>query len=53
MARKLKPKPHDPAQFKRFLEMAELVEAEDDPRAVDRAFKKVTKTQVRRIKSPT
>lgn len=50
MARKSKPKPDDPAQFKRFLEMAEQAGAEDDARAVDRAFRKVVK---RSIKNPT
>ena len=51
MARKAKPKPDDPAQFKRFLEMAELVEAEDDPKAVDRAFRKVVKVAPKSVRS--
>ena len=36
-------KPDDPEQYKRFLETAEEVEADDDPQVFDRAFKKVTR----------
>ena len=35
-----KPKPDDPAQSKRFIDMAREVEA-DDPDALDLAFKKI------------
>ncbi|MCI0348171.1 MAG: hypothetical protein L0Z53_01995 [Acidobacteriales bacterium] len=41
MPRKPKPKPDDPAEYKRFLETAEGVEASDDPKAFERAFKRV------------
>jgi hypothetical protein len=34
-------KPNDPAEYKRFLETAKKVEADDRPEAFDRAFKKV------------
>jgi hypothetical protein len=34
-------KTSDPAQHKRFLEMAREVEADESPDAMDRAFKKV------------
>jgi hypothetical protein len=36
-----KPKPDDPAQYKRFLEAAKKAEASDDPKALDRALKKI------------
>lgn len=41
MARKPRPKPDDIEEYKRFLETAKDVGAEDDPRAFDRAFKRV------------
>lgn len=41
MPRKPKPKPDDPAEYKRFLETAKQAEASKDPEAFDRAFKKV------------
>lgn len=37
----LKPKTRDPEEYKRFLETAREVVAEEDPKAFDRAFKKV------------
>jgi hypothetical protein len=40
MQRKPPTKPDDPAQSKRFIETAELVEAEDEE-ALERAFKKI------------
>jgi hypothetical protein len=42
MARKPERKPDDPEQSKRFKDTAREVEA-DDPKALDRAFKKVAK----------
>lgn len=39
---KEKPKLTDAERFKRFVAMAREVEASDDPKAFDRAFKKVT-----------
>jgi hypothetical protein len=36
-----KPKPDDPEQSKRFIETAKEVGADDDAKALDRAFKKV------------
>lgn len=36
-----KPKPDDPAEYQRFLDMAREVEAEEDEGALDRAFTKV------------
>ena len=44
MSEKPAPKPDDPEQSKRFLETAEEVEAEDDPKVFNRVFKKVAKT---------
>jgi hypothetical protein len=39
---KPKPKLTDADRHKRFVEMAREVEASDDPKAFDKAFKKVT-----------
>jgi hypothetical protein len=39
--RKPKPKPDNPEQFKRFLDMAREVETDESPDAIDRAFDKV------------
>lgn len=33
--------PDDPAQYKRFLEAAKQAEASDDPRALEKAVKKI------------
>ena len=41
MSRKPKPKLDDPAEYKRFLETAEAVEASEEPEAFDLAFKKI------------
>ena len=41
MSRKSKPKPDNPEQFKRFIEMAREVEADESPEALERALKKV------------
>jgi hypothetical protein len=41
MPRKLKSKNDDPAEFKRFLTTAEEIEVDPDPKAFERAFKKV------------
>lgn len=41
MPRKPTPKPDDPEEYKRFLETAREVEADENPKAFDRAFKKV------------
>jgi hypothetical protein len=46
MPRKTKPPPDNPEQFKRFIDMARQVEADESPDAIDRAFDKV-------IRSPT
>lgn len=43
MPRKPKPKPDDPAEYKRFLETAKEVEAATDPKAFDKAFKSIAK----------
>jgi hypothetical protein len=43
MPRKPKPKPDNPEQFKRFIEMAREVEVDESEGAVDRAFEKVIK----------
>ena len=45
MPRKPAPKPDDPEQFKRFIEMARKVEVDESPGAFDRAFDKVIKPQ--------
>jgi len=36
-----KPKPDDPAQYKRFLESAKAAEADETEEGADKAFKKV------------
>ena len=41
MPRKLKPKPDDPEQFKRFIDMAREVEVDESPGALDGALDKV------------
>ena len=41
MPRKSAPKPDNPEQFKRFIDMAREVEADESPDALDRAFDKV------------
>jgi hypothetical protein len=43
MPRKPKPKPDNPEQFKRFIDMAHEVEADESPDAVDRSFNKVVR----------
>lgn len=50
MTKKERPK-DDPEQSKRFIETAKEVEA-DDPKALDRAFKKVTSSPRANIRSP-
>jgi hypothetical protein len=42
MTRKPKPKPDNPDQFKRFIDMAREVEVDESPEALDKAFEKVT-----------
>lgn len=41
MADKSKPKPDDPAQYKRFVETAREAQADETEEGADRAFKKV------------
>jgi hypothetical protein len=43
MRRKPKPKPDNPEQFKRFIDMAREVGVDENPEALDRAFEKVIK----------
>jgi len=38
-----KPKPEDPAQYKRFLEAAKKAEADETEGGADRAFKKIVR----------
>jgi hypothetical protein len=51
MSRKPKPKPDNPAQFKRFIDMAREVEADESPDALDRAFKKVIRPPAAALKT--
>ena len=44
-AKPLLPKPDDPEEYKRFLETAEEVEADKDPKSFDRAFEKIAKAK--------
>lgn len=41
MPRKPKPQPDNPEQFKRFVDMAREVKADESPDALDRAFARV------------
>lgn len=41
MARKPKPRQDDPEEYKQFIEAAKEAEASDDPKAFDKAFKRV------------
>lgn len=52
MPRKLKPQPDNPEQFKRFIDMAREVEADESSDAIDRAFKRVVPTPAPRQKPP-
>jgi hypothetical protein len=54
MPRKPKPKPDNPEQFKRFIEMAREVEVDKSPEALDRAFNKVIrpKEKPKKTKAP-
>lgn len=38
-------KPDDPEEYKRFLETAKEVEADEDPKAFEKAFKRVVPTK--------
>jgi hypothetical protein len=42
MPRSPKPKPDNPEQLKRFIDMAREVEVDESPDALDRAFDRVT-----------
>jgi hypothetical protein len=46
MATKPKPKPDDPKQSKRFIEAAKEIEADEDPKAFERVFKRVARTKL-------
>jgi hypothetical protein len=45
MPRKPKPKPDNPEQFKRFIDMARKVEVDESPEAFDRAFEIVVRAK--------
>ena len=55
MVKKPKRKPHhaDADEYQRFLDMAREVEAEEDPNALDRAFRKTVKPLSTPAKKPT
>jgi hypothetical protein len=48
MPRKPAPKPDDPDQFKRFIETARQVEADESPDAIDRALERVIRRNRKR-----
>ena len=50
MPRKPKPKPDNPEQFKRFIDMIREVEADESPQAIDRAFGRVISSPKARAK---
>ena len=45
MTRKLAPKPDDPEESKRFVDMAREIEVDENPEAFDKAFKKFVSRQ--------
>jgi hypothetical protein len=47
--RKPKPKADDPKQYRRFVDMAREVEADENPEAMDRAFIKVVSSPRRAV----
>lgn len=47
-----KPKPDDPAQYNRFVELAREVEADEAPDAMDRAFERVIQPSQRNADAP-
>jgi hypothetical protein len=47
MPRKPNPKPDDPEEYKRFLEIAKAVEADKDGKRLDRAIKAVRRAAKR------
>ena len=51
MPREPKPKPDNPKQFKRFIEMAREVEVDESPEALDRALNKVVRPQKKKAKA--
>lgn len=48
MAKRPAPKPDNPEQSKRFIEAAKKAEADKDPEAFERAFKKVVRSSANR-----
>jgi hypothetical protein len=50
MSQQSKPKPDDPAQYKRFVEAARKAGADDSEEGADRAFRKVVKSKTKPIK---
>lgn len=48
-----KPKLTDAERFKRFVDMARQVEADEDPKAFDRAFDKVVHSSKATIQPPS
>lgn len=53
MERKPKPKPDDPAQYKRFLEAAEKAVADKTEEGADRAFKKIMAKRSKESRRPS
>jgi hypothetical protein len=54
MPQKSKPKPDDPAQYKRFIEAARKAEADETKEGADKAFKRVVSAigiRPRKVKS--
>ena len=45
MSKKPAPKPDDPEQYKRFIETAKDVEADEDPDALEKALAKIITVQ--------
>lgn len=49
MPRKPTPKPDNPEQFKRFIETAKQLEADESPDAIDRALERVIGRSRKRV----
>ena len=45
MSKKSKPMPDDPEEYKRFVETAKMVDADDDPEALGKALAKIATVQ--------
>lgn len=52
MPRKPKPKADDPDEYKRFVEAAKQLEADQDSKAFEKAFDKIAKPKLQKKRKP-